>query len=68
MKAPAVTAHTSLLGGSWYLFYQINCLTENFFPSKSSLCGNELRMFFPYNKIGGKTENKRCEFDSKSGI
>ena len=69
MMAPGTTVHTSLLSGSSYLFYRINCLTENIFPSNSSVRGNELRnFFFPYNKILGTTEYNRCEFDSKFNI
>ena len=68
MKGGAATVHTSLLSGSSYLFYQINCLTENIFPSNSSVRSNELRKFFPYNKIWGTTEYKRREFRSKFNI
>lgn len=51
MMAPGTTEHTSLLSESSYLFYQINCLTENIFPSNSSVRSNELWNFVPYTKF-----------------
>jgi len=47
MMAPAATVNTSLLSGSSYLFYQINRLAENIFPSNSSVRSNELREVLP---------------------
>jgi hypothetical protein len=68
MMTPAATVHTSLPCRSSYFFNQINRLTENIFPVNSSVCNNESRKFFPYNKIWDTTEYKLCGFCSQFSI
>jgi hypothetical protein len=47
MMAPAARVLTSLLSGSSYLFYQINRLAKNIFPSNSNVRSNKLRKVLP---------------------